>query len=79
MCVYLYMHNKYTQYTHIHYVKKNVYFGCDSSFDSTKLNAFPSPDFSQNIWFKSRPQTRAGFPLAVLAYTIQTTASRFLI
>ncbi len=25
MCVYLYIHNKYTQYTHIYYVNKNVY------------------------------------------------------
>ncbi len=23
MCVYLYVHNKYTQYTHIYYVNKN--------------------------------------------------------
>ncbi len=23
MCVYLYIHNKYTQYTHIYYVNKN--------------------------------------------------------
>ncbi len=23
VCVYLYMHNKYTQYTHIYYVNKN--------------------------------------------------------
>ncbi len=29
MCVYLYIHNKYTQYTHIYYVNKNFYFGCD--------------------------------------------------
>ncbi len=26
-CVFI--HNKYTQYTHIYYVHKNVYFGCD--------------------------------------------------
>ncbi len=25
MCVYLYKHNKYTQYTHIYYVNKNFY------------------------------------------------------
>ncbi len=24
MCVYLYIHNKYTQYTHIHYVNKLI-------------------------------------------------------
>ncbi len=29
MIVYLYMHNNYTQYTHIYYVNKNFYFGCD--------------------------------------------------
>ncbi len=29
MCVSLYMHNKYTQHTHIYYVNKNLYFGCD--------------------------------------------------
>ncbi len=27
MCLYLYMHNKYTQYTQMYYVNKNVYFG----------------------------------------------------
>ncbi len=27
MCMYLYIHNKYTQYTHIYYVNKNAYFG----------------------------------------------------
>ncbi len=26
MCVFIY---KYTQYTHIYYVNKNFYFGCD--------------------------------------------------
>ncbi len=26
MCLYLYIHNKYTQYTHICYVNKNFYF-----------------------------------------------------
>ncbi len=25
VCVYLYIHNKYTQYTHIYYVNKNFY------------------------------------------------------
>ncbi len=25
MCVYLYIDNKYTQYTHIYYVNKNFY------------------------------------------------------
>ncbi len=29
MVVYLYIDNKYTQYTHIYYVNKNFYFGCD--------------------------------------------------
>ncbi len=29
MSVYLYIHNKYTQYTYIYYVNKNFYFGCD--------------------------------------------------
>ncbi len=29
MCMSLYIHNKYTQYTHIYYVNKNFYFGCD--------------------------------------------------
>ncbi len=29
VCVSLYIHNKYTQYTHIYYVNKNFYFGCD--------------------------------------------------
>ncbi len=31
MNVYLYIHNKYTQYTHIYYVNKNFYFGYDYS------------------------------------------------
>ncbi len=26
MCVYLYIHNKYTQYTNIYYIYKNFYF-----------------------------------------------------
>ncbi len=26
MCLYLYIHNKYTQYTHIYCVNKNFYF-----------------------------------------------------
>ncbi len=26
MCVYLYKHNKYTQYTHIYYVTKNLFW-----------------------------------------------------
>ncbi len=26
---YLYIHNKYTQYTHVYYGNKNFYFGCD--------------------------------------------------
>ncbi len=34
----LYMHNKHAQYTHI-YINKDLYFGCDSSFDST-MNFF---------------------------------------
>ncbi len=30
MCVYLFIHNKYTWYTYgTYYVNKNVYFGCD--------------------------------------------------
>ncbi len=29
MCVYLYIHNKYTQNTHIYHANKNFYFGCD--------------------------------------------------
>ncbi len=29
MCVYLYLHNKYAQYTHKYYVHKNFYFGRD--------------------------------------------------
>ncbi len=29
MWLYLYIHNKYTQYTHLYYVNKNIYFGCD--------------------------------------------------
>ncbi len=29
MGVYLYIHNKYTQYTHMYYVNKNFYLGCD--------------------------------------------------
>ncbi len=29
MCVYLYIHNKYTQNTHIYFANKNFYFGCD--------------------------------------------------
>ncbi len=36
MCVYLWIHNKYTQYTYI-YVNKNFYFGCDYLFDNTNL------------------------------------------
>ncbi len=37
MCVYLNIHNKYTQHTHKYYVNKNFYFGCDESFDSTNI------------------------------------------
>ncbi len=40
MCVYLYIHNKYTQYSHIYYVNKNFYLGCDSLFDSTRIFLF---------------------------------------
>ena len=29
MCVYLYIHNKYTQNTHIYYANKNFYFVYD--------------------------------------------------
>ncbi len=29
VCEYLYIHNKYTQYTHTYYVNKKLYFGCD--------------------------------------------------
>jgi len=29
MCVYLYVQNNCTQYTHIYYVNKNFYFGYD--------------------------------------------------
>ncbi len=38
MCVYLYINNKYTQYTNIYYVKKNFFLDAinrDYSFDST--------------------------------------------
>ncbi len=31
---------KYTQYTHIYYVHKDFYFGCDQSFDSTNINIY---------------------------------------
>ncbi len=40
MCVY--MHNKYTPYTHIYYVNKNVYFACDESFGRTTFCLFQS-------------------------------------
>ncbi len=29
MCLYLFQHNKSTQYTPIYYLNKNIYFGCD--------------------------------------------------
>ncbi len=29
MCVYLYINNKYTQYTYIYNVNQNFYFGLD--------------------------------------------------
>ncbi len=29
ICVDLYLHNKYTQNTHIYYANKNLYFVCD--------------------------------------------------
>ncbi len=29
MSVFLYIHNKYAQYTHIYYVHSNFYSGCD--------------------------------------------------
>uniref|UniRef100_A0A671KDW3 Pre-mRNA 3'-end-processing factor FIP1 n=1 Tax=Sinocyclocheilus anshuiensis TaxID=1608454 RepID=A0A671KDW3_9TELE len=38
MCVYLYINNNYTQYTHTNYVNKNFYFGCDSSVDTLQMN-----------------------------------------
>ncbi len=31
MCVYLYIHNKYTQYKHIYYVNTNFYFDSPNS------------------------------------------------
>ncbi len=37
MCLYLYIHNKYTQYILIYYANKNVYFGCDSLFERTNI------------------------------------------
>ncbi len=36
VCVCIYKYIKYIQYTQIYYVNKNVYFGCNYSFDSTK-------------------------------------------
>ncbi len=42
MCVYLYIHNKYTQYKHIYYVNTNFYFDSPNSiihsFIQNKLN-----------------------------------------
>ncbi len=38
--LYLYIHNKYTQYTHLYYVNKSFYLDAinrDQSFDSTSL------------------------------------------
>ncbi len=29
VCMCIYIHNKYSQNTHIYYVNKNFYFGCD--------------------------------------------------
>ncbi len=29
VCIFIYTHNKNKQYTHIYYVYKNFYFGCD--------------------------------------------------
>ncbi len=31
LCVYLYIHNKYTQNAHIYYANRNFYFVCDKS------------------------------------------------
>ncbi len=36
MCVYLFIHNKYTKHAHMYYANKNFNFGRDKSFDSTK-------------------------------------------
>ncbi len=40
MCVHLYIHNKYTQYTHILCKHKLFIFGCDESFDSNNYIMF---------------------------------------
>ncbi len=37
MCVFLYIHNKYTQHTHIYYVNKNFYFILDAINCLTEL------------------------------------------
>ncbi len=29
LCVCIYIHNEYKQYTHMYYVNTNFYFGCD--------------------------------------------------
>ncbi len=43
MRVYLYINNKYTQYTHIYYLKKKIILDAinrDQSFDRTSFNLF---------------------------------------
>ncbi len=38
MCLYLYYIYRITIHrTHIYYVNKNIYFGCDQYFDSTNI------------------------------------------
>ncbi len=37
MCVSLYIHNKYTQYTHIYHVNQNVILDAINRLDSTNI------------------------------------------
>ncbi len=40
MYVYLYVHNKYTQYTHIYNLNKNFYFGWKPDFAHLTIYSF---------------------------------------
>ncbi len=51
MCAHLYIHNKYTQYTHIYYVTKSFILDEIKSFDSINFDLMSGLFKLQNILF----------------------------
>ncbi len=50
MCVHLYIHNKYTQYTHTSYINKNFYFGLIAINRLTSLMYNPKSEKVGTVW-----------------------------